>query len=155
MANHIRSQLNNMLRSMGVAFFLQCLSLFATLFPNYGNYVKRVFFITATYHELQRQRLFRNITLDNVNEKLLQLKKPVVLTNVSELAQEHFIQYDLTELSANGVDINRICSSGEICQAEAIAIAEAVARQTPKGLRYGKNAMVSDITRLLGQAKEA
>lgn len=155
MANHIRSQLNSLLRTVGVSLFLQFLSLFALLFPNYGNYLKRVFFITATYHELQRQSFFQGITLDKVNDKLLQIKKPVVLTNVSDITQDHFIQYDLTGLPADGVDITRICSTGDICQAEAIAIAEAVARQTPTGLRYGKSAMVSDVARMFGHTKEA
>lgn len=155
MANRNRGQLNSFLRTVGVSLFLQFLSFFAWLFPNYGNYLKRVFFITATYHELQRQSFFQGITLDKVNDKLLQIKKPVVLTNLSDITQDHFIQYDLTGLGADGVDITRICSTGDICQAEALAIAEAVARQTPSGLRYGKSAMVSDIARMLGQAKEA
>lgn len=155
MANRNRGQLNSFLRTVGVSLFLQFLSFFAWLFPNYGNYLKRVFFITATYHELQRQSFFQGITLDKVNDKLLQIKKPVVLTNLSDITQDHFIQYDLTGLDADGVDITRICSTGDICQAEALAIAEAVARQTPSGLRYGKSAMVSDVARMLGQAKEA
>lgn len=155
MANHIRSQLGSLSRAIGVSIFLQILSLLATLFPNYGNYLKRLFFITATYHELQRQQFFQGITLDKVNDRLLQIKEPVNLTYVSDITQDHFIQYDLTGLNAEGVDVERICSTGDICQAEAIAIAEAVTRQTPTGLRYGKDAMVSDVTRLLGQAKEA
>lgn len=154
MANHFRSQLSNLLRTLGVSLFLQFLSFFAILFPNCGNYLKRVFFITATYHELQRQAFFQGITLDKVNDKLLQIKKPLVLTNVSDITQDDFIRYDLTGLNKEGVDIHRICSTGDICQAEALAIAESIARQTPTGLRYGKNAMVSDVTRLLGQTKE-
>lgn len=153
MANHFRSQLSNLLRTLGVSLFLQFLSFFAILFPNCGNYLKRVFFITATYHELQRQSFFQGITLDKVNDKLLQIKKPLVLTNVSEITQDHFIQYDLSELGGSGLDLQRICSTGDICQAEALAIAESIARQTPTGLRYGKSAMVSDLTRLLEQGK--
>jgi hypothetical protein len=154
MANHIRSQLSSLLRTLGVSLFLQFLSLFAVLFPNYGNYLKRVFFIVATYHELQRQSFFQGITIDKVNEKLLQIKKPLVLTNVSDITQDHFIQFNLAELNDSGVDVQRICSTGELCQAEAILIAEAVERQTPPGLKYGKSAMVSDITHLFGQTRK-
>lgn len=155
MPARIRNQFSSFMRTLGIVLFLKMLSLIAWVTPSCGNWIKRLFFILSLYHELQRHQLFKGVSLDRLNVKLLQIKEPTVLSNVSEIAQQPLMQYDFTSLSEVGVNIQKILETGKITQSEALAISNVIAKQTPPGLRYGESAMISDITRLLCQMQEA
>lgn len=155
MTTRIRNQFSGLMRTLGIVIFLKVLSLIAWITPSCGNWIKRLFFILSLYHELQRHQLFKGVSLDRLNAKLLQIKQPSVLSNVSEIAQQPLMSYDFASLEEAGVNIQKILETGMISQSDAEMIGCAIAKRTPPGLRYGDTAMISDITRLLCQTQEA
>lgn len=147
----LKIQLNQLIRMVGSSLFLRLLSFVAFLVPSCGNWMKRLFFILTLYHELQRQKVFSDFTLWKLNDKMLKLKEPSVLSNVSEIAQLNLTRYDWDIIRGKGIDIDAIINNRTISLPEAEIISDVIASNTPSGLNYGQVAMKQDIIRLLTQ----
>ena len=137
------------LRAIGCYFALKLLQLSGFFLPSWGMWSKRLFFILTTYHELKRHHLFSNLQLEKVNTRLLKIKQHAVLANVSEITQWNIIHLDMEKIRQRGVDIDSIAAGAGICARDIEVISKAIIESTPPSLNYGRNAMYTDVLRLL------
>lgn len=141
----------NIIRAILSYLALQLLRVVGFFSPSWSAWSKRLFFILATYHELQRHCLFANLPLDRVNKRLLKIKQPNLLTHVSEFTQWDIIHLDIDSIRNRGVDLDSIASGRKISARELEIISKAIIESTPPILNYGRQAMYSDLSRLLCQ----
>lgn len=130
---------------------LQLLRVVGFFSPSWSAWSKRLFFILATYHELQRHSLFANLPLDRVNKRLLKIKQPTLLTRVSEFTQWDIIHLDIDGIRSRGVDLEAIANGQKITARELEIISKSIIESTPAILNYGRQAMYTDLSRLLCQ----
>lgn len=144
-------QSGNIIRAILSYLALQLLHVVGFFSPSWSAWLKRLFFILATYHELQRHRLFVNLPLDRVNNRLLKIKQPSLLTRVSEVSEWDMIHLDVENIQSRGVDLASIASGRKMSARELEVISKAIIDSTPAILNYGKVAMYTDVSRLLCQ----
>jgi len=144
-------QSGNIVRAILSYFALQLLRVVGFFSPSWSAWLKRLFFILATYHELQRHRLFVNLPLDRVNNYLLKIKQPTLLTRVSEVSEWDMIHLDMENIRSRGVDLASIANGRQMSARELEVISKAIIDSAPAILNYGKVAMYTDVSRLLCQ----
>ena len=139
-------------KTLACYFLLKLLQLSGFVLPSWGTWAKQKFFILTAYHELKRHSLLVNLPLEQVNSRLLQIKQHAVLVNVSEISQWNVIHLDLNKIRDNGVDIDGIMRGSKCSPRDLEVIAHAIMNSTPNSLNYGRNAMFTDLQRMLCQA---
>lgn len=149
----LRKQLQMFLKNLWIVIFLKTLSGLTFIFPSMGNWVKRLFFILSLYHELQRAHMVDNFTLSKLNDKLLMIREPTVLSKSMEIAQMRLTDINLDTCLDEGANIRDLLLQPTLTRPDAELIGLHLAKQTPQGLCYGVQAMSNDVVRILSQLK--
>lgn len=144
------TQLKLGLKTVLLLFAMRLLSLFSCLSPAYGNWFKRMLALTYITHELNRRRVFKQMTVDCVNRNVLHLKNIAPLQSMSILsAQIPPMRGDIPGISQ--------CAS-VLCQQEIIdpesadTLARNMIAKVPASLHYGEQLMQSDVSHLVRRA---
>lgn len=140
------SQVKNTDKGLGKTFYrtilLKSIAFLGFFSPNCGSWIKRLIFVLSVYTELRKHHLYENLTLDNLNEKVLKVRDKSVLTTAVSLTRFNLGQFQLedvyTTLQKSGITIP-----------EAELIGNKLAEQAPTDLDYGRSAMARDVVRML------
>ena len=146
-----KKQLYYFAQMLGSAIVLRGLAILCFFSPRCGNWFKRVFFITALCQDMQRKHIFRDISIEQVNQSLLKLKQPDTLRTITPLIP--LTNIDLETLTKYGISPDILNEAHEFTSDELVIIGEVIASQVPRSLNYGKHAIQSDIMRLFAQKK--
>lgn len=147
----LKSRLNYLLGVIGASVFLKFLSLLTFLSPRCGNWFKRVFFIITLYNDLKRNELFKDLSLIQVNERLLRFKEPQLLDSATDISRMPLVEYDWSFLEGLGLDVEQLMHVGDMSLHDARQIGVVLSTQVPAGLNYGSQAICADIVHLLSR----
>ena len=129
---------------------MRLLSLFSCISPAYGGWFKRMLALSYITHELNRHRIFKQMTVDCVNRNVLHLKNIAPLESMSNIAAQ------IPPMRGDIPEMHRWLSTidqQEILDPESTdRLAKYMISQLPTSLHYGERLMESDVTNLVRRA---
>lgn len=148
-----KQSLNHLAHIAGARVVIAILTLITFFLPRFGNWSKRVIVLTTLCSKMHRSNLLDNITMSQLNERLLKFKKAESLIRVENLSCNlELMQFDWSELVVNGVKINSIEDIKPLSNIDLKQLSGILAKQIPPSFNYGESAISADIFHLLKKA---
>lgn len=134
------------------AIFLKILAILTFFSPRCGNWFKRVFFIITLYNDMQKNSIYEELTLQQVNDRLLQfrnmeLEQPTVAVHLKQI---NYVKFDWSGVKDLGIDCKN-SKAPDLSNTEIRELSDLLVKQTPASLNYGEDAMRMDITRMFNK----